>query len=362
MTSGPFDVADRTGFDEYLIGAPSVSSFWGGTRPILVGVSISLFVAGVWCSLPILFVLWSKWPEYSGAFMLADLHKQAAQDIPAGFHAWNLIYNAWALPLGLLTLAMLLFSACLISRQIEHDQSSARLAHMPAVFVRPRLKWSSIGVEGKALVAERPKLFIDLLNVGETPAIRLQLHVVDLYVNTRSSRWWSRRCSKIGIQLDHDNDKNAYYARLVPADHDSKGEGGITENLVRTHIFSVSAPPEARLLPHLLSGGDFPALVLLLNVEFETIRNTKFNETIAVRWSGLTCRSAATPQQRDQMRELSETVRDNEQHGWNAYQPPYTANGKPKDLSLWTSLTVSPKVANERVGRSLMWGGGVEGF
>jgi hypothetical protein len=363
MFSPPVDQLSRSGFDEYVVGATSAKPSMTAAQLFLICAGGLCLALGILFSRPIFWTLFLKWTDYSAVFDLAEFSRETPEKIPMGYYAWGLIYNSWALPIGLLTLSALLFSAFLITGQIQQDQFNSQLAHMPAVFIRPRLKWTSITVEGNNLQAEPPRLSIDLLNVGETPAIRLQLHVAELYLNTRSSTRWSRHVSKINLELVHDDDKDAYYARLVPADHDGRGDGGVTENLVRTHSFRVPAPLQnangsRSLLQSLLSSSvkqDFPALVLVLNVRFETIRRVQFDETIVVRWSARTCRTAANPLQRGQIDDLSATVEENDLHGWKAHQPPYN-NGKPQDLSSWTWLTLSPKVANKRTGGRLMWG------
>jgi hypothetical protein len=355
-----------SGFDEYVIGAPTGKRPWLWTRRILIGISGLLLAIGLLLSFPIWHVLLMKWGDYSGAFMAFEWNIPLGEHehkVPLGYYPWGQIYYSWAVPAGLLTLSILLFSACLITDQIETEHSNARLAHMPAVFVRPRLKWRSIGMDANGLTAEPPILSIDLFNVGETPAMRLQLRIVDLYVNLRRSTGLFSRHNFMARFEVKSSDREAYYARLVPADHDGQGGASVTENLVRTHKFVIPDPPKnapgfGRLLQHFLSSSaddDFPALVLVMHVNFETIRGVKFSEEIAVRWSGQTCHAAASPAQRTEVDKLERVVAETTQAGWRAHRPLYV-NGRPEDLSSWTWLTLSPQVARVQAGNSLMWG------
>ena len=362
MRSPSSDQTGRSGFDEYVIGAPVEKSLWFLARKLGIGFSVLLFFLGLGLSFPIWRVLLMRWADYSAAFMAAELDLLSGQHhIPGGYYPWGQIYYSWAVPAGLFTLAVLLFTACLIAEQIAREHSNARLAHMPAVFVRPRLKWRSIGVDTDGLTAKPPIVSIDLFNVGETPAMGLQLRIEDIYVNRlRPYAWFFRRSSKARLQIEP-SDREVYYARLVPADHDGQEGGRVTENLVRTHAFSILKPPDngpsfGRLLQHLSSSrDDFPALVLVMRVNFETIRGFKFNEKIAVRWSGRTCRAAASPAQRTEVDQIELVVAETTQAGWKAHKPSYI-NGRPKDLSSWTWLTLSPQVASVQAGKNLMWG------
>lgn len=280
--------------------------------------------------------------------------------VPVGYYPWGQIYYSWAVPAGLLTLSILLFSACLITDQIEREHSNARLAHMPAVFVRPSLKWRSIGVGTNGLTADGPILSIDVINVGDTSAMGLELRVLDLYVNLRPRGWFSRRKPAARIKIERVN-RQAYHPQLVPADLDSQGRA--SANLVKTHRFSIEELPENAptfgvLLQRFLSPDredDFPALVLVMHVNFETIRGVKFSDTIVARWSGRSCRAVSNPIQRAALDQLERVIAWTTRTGWRADEPPHV-NGQPEDLSLWTWLTLSPQMASVQAGNSLKWG------
>ena len=137
----------RAGFDEYVICTP-VRSFAGSwkTWPLWIFVVV-LLSAGGFVGWPIMRSLYLHWAGYSDALLLPG--EFLADHIPRGLHHWAMVYHAWAVPIGLLTLSVLLGSAILIGRQIEQEYIHTRLSELPAVYVRPRLTWTLRGYPRK---------------------------------------------------------------------------------------------------------------------------------------------------------------------------------------------------------------------
>ncbi|HEX8166238.1 MAG TPA: hypothetical protein VF601_10680 [Beijerinckiaceae bacterium] len=348
----------RMGFDEYVICAPSRPRLARWLRPLFWLLTVALLFAGIVLALPIASALFLKWEGYSGAFLLSEFSHELTDKSPPALHAWAMVYHAWAVPIGLLTLAALVGSAILISRQIEQEHLSSDLAQMPAVYVRPRLTWVLRGVNNSSLDTHPPRLSIDLFNVGETPAVRVELKIVSLYVQDKDGESFTT------LSID-EYDTVVYYDRLVPADREFYGAGSITENLVETHaiclpaMFAGMLSPGALLQSILSSDDDFPALVLKLNVRFETVRNVKFNETIAIRWSARRCRAVASTGQLAEITELRDVLAQTGKAAWMARESPRRRpDGRPNDLSFWTRMTLSPEVSSSRsrVGRRLLKG------
>ena len=219
-----------------------------------------------------------------------------------------------------------------------------------------------MGIHENSLDTVPERLFIDLFNVGDSPAIRVHSKVLSVTVQEKNAGVVSDRLIDIDLY-----DKTMYYDKLVPADRESYGTGSVTENLVECHSFTV---PESAgtvrdgdfvhniIVRH---DDDYPAIVLVLEVAFETIRNVNFKETIAVRWSGLRCRAVASSGQLDNIKKLKTIVEHACGTGWAAGQaPPKHRDGQPMhdDLSKWTRLSLSPEVASRKsaVGKKLVNG------